>query len=57
MNNLGALLGNKGGKIKEYANINIVVNSSSTPRIQEVHQIIYHIICDQVELDLVGKKL
>lgn len=43
------LLGNRGGKIKKRADISIIVDSSSTPRIQEVHQVIYHIICSQVE--------
>jgi len=43
------LLGNNGGRIKEIVDIPIIVESSSTPRIQEVHRIIYHIICDSVE--------
>ena len=44
-----ALLGNKGGKIKNTAELNIKLNSKSTPRIQEGHRVIYHIICDIVE--------
>ena len=43
------LLGSKGGRIKRYCNIPIIVNSSSTPRIQEAHRTIYHIICEEVE--------
>jgi D-sedoheptulose 7-phosphate isomerase len=43
------LLGKKGGIIKKYADISIIVDSSSTPRIQEVHRLIYHIICELVE--------
>ena len=43
------LLGNKGGKIKNTAELNIKLNSKSTPRIQEGHRVIYHIICDIVE--------
>ncbi len=43
------LLGSKGGTIKKLVDIPIIVNSSSTPRIQEVHRTIYHIICDNVE--------
>lgn len=46
------LLGNKGGDIKKIVDIPIIVNSSSTPRIQEVHRVIYHIICDNVENSL-----
>ena len=43
------LLGNNGGKIKELVDIALTVNSSSTPRIQETHRVIYHIICEYVE--------
>lgn len=44
-----SILGHNGGKIKKFSDIAIIVNSSSTPRIQEVHRIIYHIICELVE--------
>ena len=44
-----AFLGNDGGQIKNLVDIPIVVNSSSTPRIQEAHRTIYHIICELVE--------
>jgi len=50
------LLGSKGGIIKKLADIPIIVNSFSTPRIQEVHRLIYHIICDMVEENLMNKK-
>jgi|TARA_B110000881_G_C18400302_1_gene425641 D-sedoheptulose 7-phosphate isomerase len=43
------LLGSKGGTIKKYCKISIIINSSSTPRIQEAHRTIYHIICEEVE--------
>ena len=43
------LLGNNGGKISNLVDISLIVNSSSTPRIQEAHRIIYHIICEMVE--------
>ena len=43
------LLGNKGGSIKKNADIPIIVRSNSTPRIQEVHRVILHIICELVE--------
>jgi len=46
------LLGNKGGQIKKIVDISIVVNSSSTPKIQEVHRVLYHIICELVEKKL-----
>ena len=49
------LLGNDGGKIKDLVDIALVVNSPSTPRIQETHRIIYHIICENVEKSLIDK--
>ena len=48
-----ALLGNKGGTIKKFVDIPLIVNSTSTPHIQEVHRIIYHVICQIVEKKLV----
>jgi D-sedoheptulose 7-phosphate isomerase len=48
-----ALLGNKGGSIKKFVDIPLIVNSTSTPHIQEVHRIIYHVICEIVEKKLV----
>lgn len=55
-NSLGAetigLVGNNGGKIKEVANLSIVVPSNDTARIQEVHITIGHIICELIEEDL-----
>ena len=46
------LLGNQGGTIKDMVDISIIVNSSSTPRIQEAHRVIYHTICEIVEHEL-----
>ena len=55
-NSIGAetigLVGNNGGKIKEVANLSIVVPSNDTARIQEVHITIGHIICELIEEDL-----
>ena len=47
------LLGNKGGKIKDIVDMSLIVDSSSTPRIQEAHRVIYHIICEIVERELI----
>lgn len=47
------LLGNKGGAIKNLVDIPIVVNSSRTSRVQEVHRVIYHIICEIAEKRLI----
>ena len=50
------LAGKDGGKIKEVADITIVVPSENTARIQESHLAIYHILCHLIEQDLFGKK-
>ena len=47
------LLGNKGGSIKRCVDIPLIVNSTSTPHIQEVHRTIYHIICEIVEKEII----
>ena len=47
------LLGGDGGTIKNIVDISIVVPSTNTARIQEVHRVIYHIICDIVESELI----
>jgi D-sedoheptulose 7-phosphate isomerase len=43
------LLGNEGGQLKDLVDVPIVVRSKDTPRIQECHILIGHIICDIVE--------
>ena len=43
------LTGGDGGKLKDVADITIVVPSDNTPRIQEAHITIGHIICNLVE--------
>jgi len=50
-----SILGNNGGKIKNFSVVSIIVNPSSTPRIQEVNRIIYHIICEHIEKKLSKK--
>ena len=47
------LLGNEGSNISKIVDISILVDSKSTPRIQEAHRTIYHIICELVEKQLV----
>ena len=48
------LLGNSGGKISELSDVSIIVNSNSTPRIQEGQRLIAHIICEIVEKQFVN---
>lgn len=49
-----ALTGETGGKLKEICDILINIPSSQTPRIQESHITIGHIICDLVEKAIFG---
>ncbi len=44
-----SLTGNNGGILNEISDICIEIPSSETPRIQEGHRIIIHIICELVE--------
>ena len=44
-----AFLGKDGGKINNIANHSIVIPSDSTARIQEIHIMIAHIICELIE--------
>jgi D-sedoheptulose 7-phosphate isomerase len=47
-----AFTGESGGSIAEYADFLIAVPSFDTPRIQEVHILIGHVICQIVEQNL-----
>jgi len=44
------LLGKEGGKLKKIVNLPVIVPSDNTPRIQEVHILIGHIICELIDL-------
>ncbi len=44
-----SLTGSDGGVLKDYSDININIDSNSTQRIQEMHILIGHIICDILE--------
>jgi len=46
------LLGGNGGRIKQFTNIDLTIDSNDTARIQEAHRVIYHIICNFVELEI-----
>lgn len=50
-----ALVGRDGGKMAKMADIALVVPSDSTPRIQESHILIGHIICDIIEKEIFGE--
>ena len=49
-----ALVGKDGGEMAKLADIALVVPSDSTPRIQESHILIGHIICDIIEKEMFG---
>jgi len=50
-----ALLGSKGGLIKKHVLRSVVVPSIDTARIQEMHILIYHTLCEKLEKDLFKK--
>lgn len=39
----------RGGKLKPLCDLCLCVNHTASERIQEIHQIAYHLICDEVE--------
>ncbi len=43
------ILGKDGGEIAKISDLNFIVNSSTTPRIQEIHIFVIHTICQMVE--------
>lgn len=49
-----ALTGETGGKLRERCDILLNVPSHDTPRIQECHIMIGHIICEHIEKELFG---
>ena len=51
-----ALTGKAGGRLASHADWLIRVPSTNVPRIQEIHLVIGHIICEKVEKELFGKK-
>lgn len=44
-----ALTGSGGGTVAQYADVLLAAPSSVTPRIQEIHIVTYHVICEAVE--------
>jgi D-sedoheptulose 7-phosphate isomerase len=48
------LLGKDGGQLARLVDTGLIVPSNSTPRVQEVHLMIGHILCELVEASLYG---
>ena len=51
-----AFLGKKGGKAKKFADINLIIPSQNTARIQEMQKFLGHFILEETENLLVKKK-
>lgn len=49
-----ALTGKTGGQLKDWSSILINIPSDITPRIQETHIMVGHIICEHVEKNIFG---
>lgn len=49
-----ALVGRDGGKMASMADFAIIIPSNATPRIQESHLLIEHMICDIIEKEMFG---
>ena len=49
-----AMTGATGGKMKEYADVLLNIPSTDTPRIQESHIMVGHILCEIVEKTMFG---
>jgi D-sedoheptulose 7-phosphate isomerase len=49
-------LGNDGGRCKDHCDFPLTVRSSNTPRIQEIHLLLGHILCEQVEQEVCTRR-
>jgi len=49
-----ALVGRDGGKMGQMADYAVIIPSNATPRIQESHLLVEHIICDIIEKEIFG---
>ena len=47
------LTGKAGGNTKSFSDILIDVPSEETPRIQELHLLIYHYMCEEIEKNII----
>ena len=51
-----AFLGRDGGSTIGMAEVDLLVRGDLTARIQEAHQLLLHVLCETVEVRLIGKK-
>ena len=47
-----AILGGDGGALRGRADVALVVPGAATPRIQEIHSVIVHVLCELIEQEL-----
>ncbi len=52
-----ALLGGNGGDMEELVDLSLIVPSADTQRIQEVHILLLHLICELVEERMMSQRL
>jgi len=45
-----AFLGKDGGRLKDVCDIELHVSSSLTARVQEVHQFLFHVLCEWIDM-------
>lgn len=50
-----ALLGREGGRIGEMADVSLIVDAQKASRIQEVHLLIGHVICEAIEREMFSR--
>jgi D-sedoheptulose 7-phosphate isomerase len=51
-----AFLGRDGGSTIGMADVDLLIRGDSTARIQEAHQLLLHVLCETIEVRLIGKK-
>jgi D-sedoheptulose 7-phosphate isomerase len=51
-----AFLGRDGGSTIGMAEVDLLVRGDLTARIQEAHQLLLHVLCETVEVRLIGKE-
>lgn len=52
-----ALLGRDGGKMKNLADVSIIIPASETPLIQEIHLMVIHWLCEEIEKHFFSEKI
>ena len=54
--NIFGFLGNDGGKVKKFTDLSFIVPVKRTARIQEVHVLGLHILCDLIETSIINRE-